>query len=141
MIMHPVKSTNVRSVGYDGARRTLRILFQNGALYEYAGVAFEVYDALLDAPSKGRFVHDHVKDRYPHRKVDPEAEKDEPVACMDAMCPRCRKRFGWRGRVVDRPPCPGCGHQIAREILERDQAEIDRFFAELDAENRKAADR
>ena len=44
----------------------------------------------------------------------------------DARCPKYRKRFGWRGRVVDRPPCPRCGHQLAREILERDQATIER---------------
>ena len=47
-------------------------------------------------------------------------------AMFDASCPKCGKRFGWRGEAIDRPPCPACGHQIDRAVIERDQAEIEK---------------
>jgi DNA-binding XRE family transcriptional regulator len=61
----------------------------------------------------------------------------ETIAFMDAACPRCHKRFGWHGRVVDRPPCPRCGHNLDRAQLEQDQYQIDQF-RELLAELRQA---
>lgn len=36
---------------------------------------------------------------------------------FDATCPKCGKRFGWSGELVERPPCPGCGHAIPAEEL------------------------
>ena len=26
----------------------------------------------------------------------------------DATCPKCKKRFGWRGSMADKPACPKC---------------------------------
>lgn len=43
----------------------------------------------------------------------------------DATCPKCGKRFGWAGEVVDRPPCPNCSHTIPLEILRSDQKMLD----------------
>jgi hypothetical protein len=31
------------------------------------------------------------------------------VGCFDVQCRHCGKRFGWQGRLADRPPCPRCG--------------------------------
>lgn len=59
------------------------------------------------------------------------------AAFIDVSCPQCRKKFGWYGRVVDRPPCPRCGHQVDRSTLEHDQGEMD-SFRELLAELRQA---
>lgn len=47
---------------------------------------------------------------------------------MDARC-RCGKRFGWRGKVTDRPPCPSCGHALPLADLEREQAKIERILS------------
>ena len=44
---------------------------------------------------------------------------------IDAQCPKCRKRFGWSGRMVDKPACPRCGHADPREELEAADQEMD----------------
>lgn len=65
MEMVPVVSSNVAAVGYDEDRGILQVRFHNGTLYEYSGVPATVYRALLDAPSKGSFINDHLK-KGPH---------------------------------------------------------------------------
>jgi ribosome-binding protein aMBF1 (putative translation factor) len=44
---------------------------------------------------------------------------------IDVLCPKCRRRFGWQGRMVDRPPCPRCGHQAPKVDLEAADARMD----------------
>lgn len=38
---------------------------QSGRVYRYSGVTEDVYRRLLDAPSRGRFVNQVIKPRYP----------------------------------------------------------------------------
>lgn len=45
--MHPVISNNVHSVGYDHATRVMRVAFRSGGLYDYPGVAPELYAQML----------------------------------------------------------------------------------------------
>jgi DNA-binding XRE family transcriptional regulator/Zn ribbon nucleic-acid-binding protein len=51
----------------------------------------------------------------------------ETKAFIDAVCPKCKTKIGWFGRAVDRPPCRRCGFQIPKDVLEHDQAKMDRF--------------
>ena len=42
--------------------------------------------------------------------------KEKPiVGFFDAICPKCGKRFGWHGGIIDRPACSRCGHNITPE--------------------------
>jgi hypothetical protein len=66
----PVKSSVVRSVGYDRAERILEIEFHNDRVYRYFVVPHGVYQDLLAAPSLGRYFNDNVRDRYPVREID-----------------------------------------------------------------------
>ena len=61
-----VTSSAVASVGYDPARQVLEIEFRSGNVYQYFSVPPEVHDALMRAPSKGRFVNASIRDAYPH---------------------------------------------------------------------------
>ena len=45
-------------------------------------------------------------------------------AMIDVSCPKCGRRFGWCGEMINRPPCPRCGHQLPREELEKADAEM-----------------
>lgn len=67
MEMKHVVSSDLNSVGYEGT--TLYIRFNSGGLYSYSGVPASVYQALMSAPSHGRYFHANVKGRYPYARV------------------------------------------------------------------------
>ncbi len=69
MERQPVKSSNIRSVGYDPATRTLEIEFSAGGVYHYVNLAPVVHAALMKAPSKGTYLEARVKNRYRRKKV------------------------------------------------------------------------
>jgi hypothetical protein len=61
-------SSNVRSFGYDEERQELWVGYKNTpGYYVYAGVQPVLHKALLAAESKGRFLHDNILGRFPHR--------------------------------------------------------------------------
>jgi hypothetical protein len=64
-----VKSSNLRSVGYDKETETLEIEFHDGGLYQYFGVPAGTYEGLVTAPSKGSYFHIFIRDRYRYRKL------------------------------------------------------------------------
>jgi hypothetical protein len=64
-------SSNVRSFGYDSELCELWVAYRNTpGFYIYEAVPADVYDALLSARSKGRFMHEHVLANYVHRQQD-----------------------------------------------------------------------
>jgi KTSC domain-containing protein len=65
-----VSSSAISSVGYDPRSRTLEVEFSSGAVYDYHGVPPGLYESLLKAPSKGRFVSRRVRDRFPFDRRD-----------------------------------------------------------------------
>jgi len=69
MERYPVASSNVHSVGFDSASGTLEVEFNSGGLYQYLNVPQSVYVAFMRASSKGRYLNDHIKDRYRCRKL------------------------------------------------------------------------
>jgi hypothetical protein len=70
MHRHHVSSTSLVSVGYDAPSKTLELEFSSGAVYRYRQVPRLVYDELMRAPSKGRFVNAFVRDAFPYARVD-----------------------------------------------------------------------
>ena len=62
-----VHSSNITSIGWQDG--TLEVEFHDGGVYQYSGVPEAVYQAFLNAYSKGSFFHDHIRDRYPYREV------------------------------------------------------------------------
>lgn len=69
MQKYSVASSNVRSIGYDPATATLEVEFLSGSIYQYYDVPENVYDQLMKAGSKGRFLHYQVKNAYPYSRV------------------------------------------------------------------------
>jgi hypothetical protein len=64
-----VKSSNLRSVGYDWSTQTLEIAFNSGGMYQYSHVPENLYDRLMNAPSHGRYFNHFIKTKYPTRRV------------------------------------------------------------------------
>ncbi len=64
-----VRSSTIKSVGYDETARILEIEFLNGGIYQYSAVPQGIFDSLMGAPSKGKWFSANIKDRYPTRKL------------------------------------------------------------------------
>lgn len=65
----PVESSNLSSVGYDSSSSTLDIEFQEGAVYQYYDVPESVFRGLMAAPSKGKYFHQHIRDRFSYKQL------------------------------------------------------------------------
>ena len=67
----PVSSRSLAEIGYDAEAEALEVLFRNGGLYRYYRVPEFVYERLMQAPSRGRFLNLEIKGRYPEAKIEP----------------------------------------------------------------------
>jgi len=71
----PVTSSNISSIGYDEEAKTLEIAFLDkgsggdGAVYQYYEVPKNVYDEIMEAESKGKYLHQNIKDVFRYSKV------------------------------------------------------------------------
>jgi hypothetical protein len=59
----------IHAVGYDAETQTLEVIFNSGGIYFYDQVPPKVYEELLAAESKGRYMKDEVIDVYPHSEL------------------------------------------------------------------------
>jgi hypothetical protein len=66
-----VASSSLKAVGYDAQQRLLEIEFQHGGVYQYSGVPANVYQALLAAPSLGRYFNESIRGDYDSREITP----------------------------------------------------------------------
>ncbi len=64
MNMIPVRSSALQAIGYDPATQRMKIKFQQGQTYDFCRVPEQVFNALLNAPSKGDYYNNHIRDRY-----------------------------------------------------------------------------
>ena len=64
-----VESTTLATVAYDETRKLLQLEFGSRAIYLYFGVPPEVPQALLGAPSKGRYFNQAIRGRFRYRLV------------------------------------------------------------------------
>ena len=67
----PVRSSALRSVGYDQEQRVLEIEFTGGAVYQYFDVPPEVHRGLMAAESHGRYFNQRVRGAgYRYQRMD-----------------------------------------------------------------------
>ena len=59
-----VNSTTLATVAYDARRELLQLEFCDGAICQYFGVAAEVHEALMRAPSKGSYFNRVIRGRF-----------------------------------------------------------------------------
>jgi hypothetical protein len=82
-----VESSTLATVAYDETRELLQLGFCSGAVYQYFGVPPAVHQALLGAPSKGRYFNHAIRGRFPFRliadfgEVPPGAELPAGCGC------------------------------------------------------------
>ena len=69
MYKHQVSSSNIRSIGYEGNTQTLEVEFLSGWVYQYYGVPEHLHERMMQAPSKGRFLNQYIKNGFPYSRV------------------------------------------------------------------------
>lgn len=61
-----VQSSNIISIGYDD--NNLYVNYKSGT-YKYENVDKSVYESLMNAESKGRFMNENIKGKYNYTRV------------------------------------------------------------------------
>jgi hypothetical protein len=65
-----VKSSEIRSIGYDESVKILEIEFHHGGVYQYSGVSKKIYDNLMKSViSHGQYYDRYIKNRYRRNKI------------------------------------------------------------------------
>jgi hypothetical protein len=69
MLLVSVISSNLMAMGYDPNSGELQVQFRNGRIYSYQGVPPEIYDALINAPSKGTYFGYYIRRIYAYTRI------------------------------------------------------------------------
>lgn len=60
----PVKSSNLKEVGYDEKSQMLEILFNDKAVHQYLKVPKMIHDGLMGSQSKGKYFAAEIKNKF-----------------------------------------------------------------------------
>ena len=63
-----VDSSNIEAIGYDDNSQELHVQFLSGSCYVYYNVPREIFNNLMDAPSKGSYFNREIKGVYQYAK-------------------------------------------------------------------------
>jgi hypothetical protein len=64
-----IKSSNLKSASYDTETAHLTIVFNNGSIYEYENVPWELFTKFRMSESQGKFLNQKIKGTYSYTKV------------------------------------------------------------------------
>jgi hypothetical protein len=65
-----LSSTLLQAAAYQPEDELLEVEFRTGAVYRYCDVPVSIYEELLQADSKGRYFNQHIRNRFPTKKID-----------------------------------------------------------------------
>jgi len=108
--MHRQKfeSRNIAAAGYDVREHVLEIEFRSGGVYRYHEVSMDVWNALLNAQSKGTYFGQQIRGSYRTTKLDAHGREVDPgkakasAASIDLLRRLATKAGIWSGSASDR---------------------------------------
>ena len=59
----------ITTVQYDEIEQVLEITYQSGHIYAYFNVPLKIYEQLIQADSKGRYMHENIIDVYDYANI------------------------------------------------------------------------
>jgi hypothetical protein len=89
IVMQPVQSSNLTSVGYDDAARILALEFKSGAVFHFQNVPVGMWERLRDAPSPGSFFAHHIKGQFEAIKMTGPCDQCGAQGPVDTRCTDC----------------------------------------------------
>lgn len=66
--MTPVKSSSLAAVGHDPVTNTLKVKFNSGETYHFAGVSSDQHAKLMSAPSIGSHFQKNIRGAFVGKK-------------------------------------------------------------------------
>jgi hypothetical protein len=63
-----IESSMIKSVAYFSENQTLEVIFQNESIYQCVGISADLYQQLLEAPSKGQFMNQYIIGTYEYTR-------------------------------------------------------------------------
>lgn len=70
MERHQVKSSNIKSVGYDAATKRMHVEFSSGGVYEYEGVGPDDHASFIHDKSPGSHFAAHIRGKFKATKQE-----------------------------------------------------------------------
>jgi hypothetical protein len=64
-----INSTNLKSASYDTENKVLTVVFNNGSIYNYIDVPWEVFTKFRMSDSQGKFLNTKIKGIYEFNKA------------------------------------------------------------------------
>lgn len=64
-----VDSSNIKDMIYDTDRKELAVTFQNNRKYLYSQVPIEMWNAIQNAGSKGKFFFEEIRMVFPFKEI------------------------------------------------------------------------
>jgi hypothetical protein len=62
-------STVIDHFSYNPESDILRVTFVSGIVYIYTGVPAKIYEKMKVSSSKGKFLNEHIKGKFPFEKI------------------------------------------------------------------------
>jgi hypothetical protein len=69
-----VKSSYIDAIAYHEGKQQLRVMFNNGVIWEYSDVPPAIHVSLLLSESTGKYFAKEVRGVFSGRKIEPEEE-------------------------------------------------------------------
>ena len=64
-----IKSSNLKFAVYNTNTKTLTTTFNNGSIYEYYDLPWDIFTKLRMTESQGKFFNEHISRKYKYKKV------------------------------------------------------------------------
>lgn len=64
-----IQSSTIKNIHHISNLNVLLVEFKSGDKYEYLGVDTLTYQKLMEAKSKGTFLHKNIKGKFPYKKI------------------------------------------------------------------------
>lgn len=62
--MIPIESSNIEGAGYNNKTKQLWVAFKGNKVYRYDLVPKKLFEELLQAESKGKYLNEHIKANF-----------------------------------------------------------------------------